>query len=182
MKNAYYLAALLAVLLFAGCGKEKTPGDEQADTSLITHSPSDAYNWDAYNTPGYFGEVVFVPVYSSIFHQSDRTYDLTATLTVHNIDLTSPMKILSVDYYDTDGKLIRKFTGSEIELSPLQSRQFIIKESDISGGTAAKFVVQWVAGSEIARPVIESVMISTSSQQGISFKTESKVISSLGYK
>ncbi|MCB0745345.1 MAG: DUF3124 domain-containing protein, partial [Ignavibacteriae bacterium] len=60
-------------------------------------------------------------------------------------------------------------------------KQFIIKETDITGGTAAKFVIMWAADKQVVKPFIEAVMISTSSQQGISFKTESRVISSIGY-
>jgi hypothetical protein len=76
---------------------------------------------------------------------------------------------------------VRSFIEDEFLLNPLQSKQFIIKQTDISGGTAAKFMIQWISAKKVAKPIVEAVMISTSSQQGISFKTESRVISSIGY-
>ena len=107
--------------------------------------------------------------------------ELASTLSIHNSDLYNPITILKINYYNTNGKLIRKFIDEKLILKPLQTKQFVIEESDKTGGTAAKFIVQWVAEKRVIKPVIESIMISTSSQQGISFKSESKIISSIGY-
>jgi hypothetical protein len=144
-------------------------------------SLSEEYNWSFADNSGLFGEVIFLPIYSSIYHQNNHIFDLTATLTIHNIDLNHPIIINKIDYFDTDGKLIKRYLSGIDSLFPLQSRQYVIHESDRSGGTAAKFVVQWYSKTKVVKPLIESVMISTTSQQGISFKAEHKIISSIGY-
>jgi hypothetical protein len=139
------------------------------------------YTWGSAESNNHFGEILFLPIYSSIYHQQDRTFELTSTLSIHNTDPNNPITILKVNYYNTNGKLVRKFIDEELILNPLETKQFVIEESDETGGTAAKFIVQWVAENLVIKPVIESIMISTSSQQGISFKSESKIISSIGY-
>lgn len=145
------------------------------------HNPQE-YSWANYDVNKICGEILFVPVYSSIYHQSNRTFDLTATLSIHNTDMNSQITLVKVDYFGTDGNLVKNFIYADLVLNPLQSKQFIIQESDKSGGTAAKFVIQWISSNKVIKPIVEAVMISTTSQQGISFKTESRIISSVGYE
>ena len=181
MKINYYFY-ILVLLILTSCQKETETLEIGKHLSENILSPSKTYNWENSKSESAFGEVLFVPVYSSIYHQSDRTFDLTATLSIHNADIISNITITKIDYYNTDGEIVRRFVENEIEINPLQSKQIIIKETDLSGGTAAKFIVQWISKIQIQKPVVEAVMISTSAQQGISFKTESKVISSIGYE
>ena len=180
MKINYFLLIPAFIILISCQEESETPIIEnQLTENILEHT--ETYSWEKYNTDNRFGEVLYIPVYSSIYHQSDMTFDLTATLSIDNTDLTSNITITKIDYYDTNGKFVRNFIENEIELSPLQTKQFIIKENDISGGTAAKFIIQWVSEIRVQKPVVEAIMISTSAQQGISFKTESKTISSIGY-
>ncbi|MBL1213793.1 MAG: DUF3124 domain-containing protein [Ignavibacteriae bacterium] len=180
MKNNYFIFFLI-LIIFSSCEKEnKTLKNEKHLPENILPL-SQEYSWEQSNSDNDFGEILFVPVYSTIYHQSDRTFDLTATLSIHNVDINSNITVIKTDYYNTDGKLMQRFIKDEIVLTPLQSEQFIIKQTDKSGGTAAKFIVQWVSEEQVLKPIVEAVMISTSSQQGISFKTESRIISSIGY-
>lgn len=127
-----------------------------------------------------YGEIIYVPIYSSIFHYKGvRTYDLSATLSIHNIDMEKNILVKKVDYYDTDGELIKHFIENDIILKPFQTVHFVIEEDDTSGGTGANFLVEWASSSEVCSPIVEAVMISTSGQQGISFTTEGKVIKTL---
>ena len=172
---------LLCVIILSSCQREDTTSGNEKQLSENILPLSKAYSWENYTTGSSFGEVLYLPVYSSIYHQSDRTFDLTATLSIHNTDINSQITVKNIDYYNTDGELVRSFINDEFVLKPLQSNQYIIKQTDISGGTAAKFIIQWVSTKKVTKPIVEAVMISTSSQQGISFKTESRVISSIGY-
>jgi hypothetical protein len=127
------------------------------------------------------GELVYVPIYSSIFrHPGAKTHGLTATLSIHNIDLTNSIKITKVDYYNTDGEPIKSYVKDRLVLKPLQTVQFVIWGKDISGGTGANFIVEWVSESDVSSPIIEAVTISTSGLQGVSFVTSGKIIKKLG--
>lgn len=180
MKNIYFLL-LLCIIILISCQSEHKTSEKELQLSEDVLPLSKAYSWENYKTDNTFGEVLYLPVYSSIYHQSDRTFDLTATLSIHNTDLFSQITVKKIDYYNTNGELVRSFIKDELVLDAIQSKQFIINQTDISGGTAAKFIIQWISEHKVTKPIIEAVMISTSSQQGISFKTESRVISSIGY-
>lgn len=128
------------------------------------------------------GEIIYIPIYSSIFSSdSKRTIELTATMSIHNVDLKNMIKIKKVDYYDGRGSLVKKYLDSTIELKPLETKQFVIEHKDKTGGTGANFIVEWISENEVISPLVEAVMISTSSQLGISFTTSGKVIEKLGY-
>jgi hypothetical protein len=106
--------------------------------------------------------------------------NLSATLSIRNTDLANSIIITSVRYYDTNGRLIRQDIKSPVELKPLASTDFFIAADDTSGGSGANFIVEWVALKTVYEPVIEAVMISTSSNQGISFISPAKVLKQHG--
>jgi hypothetical protein len=114
---------------------------------------------------------MYVPAYSHIYHGDREKHILllAVTLSVRNIDLTKSMKLVAVDYYDTKGNLIEKFINQPVTLKPLESVRYIVKESDVRGGSGANFIVKWMADVPVNRPIIEAIMIGARGQQGISF-------------
>jgi len=118
------------------------------------------------------GQTVYVPAHSQVFYgDKARTFDLSATLTIRNIDIKSDIQITKVGYYNETGKHLRDFVDKTIQLKPWTSTRFFIKESDVSGGAAAFFIVIWQADSPVNPPLTECVMIGASGQQGVSFLT-----------
>jgi hypothetical protein len=101
---------------------------------------------------------------------------LTITLSIRNIDLKHQIKIHVVDYYETQGKLVKKYLDKPFILNPLESKRYIIPEKDKSGGSGANFVVEWKSDRLVNPPVIETIMISTRSGQGISFTSRGREI------
>lgn len=180
MKYIYCLLFLVAVVM-TSCQKENKTSQNGDQLTKNILPLTEEYSWENYDTDNIFGEVLYVPVYSSIYHRSDGAFELTATLSIHNIDINSHITVVKIDYYDTNGEFVKSFIKDEFVLHPLQSKQFIIKEKDISVGTDAKILIKWFSEEKVLKPIVEAVMISTSSQLGISFKTESRVISSNGY-
>jgi hypothetical protein len=81
-----------------------------------------------------------------------------------------------LDYHDSSGQLVRAYLKSPRSVGPLASVEYIVKESDRKGGISASFLVDWSSESPTLAPLIESVMISTRSAQGISFVTSGRVI------
>lgn len=55
-----------------------------------------------------------------------------------------------------------------------------IAANDTSGGAGANFIVEWVAEKTVYEPVVEAVMINTSSSQGISFVSPARVLKQFG--
>ena len=126
------------------------------------------------------GQTIYVPAYSHIYSHiySDREspFLLTVTLSIRNIDLKHPIKITIVDYYETQGKLLKKFLDKPVTLKPLESIRYVIPRSDKAGGSGANFIVEWKSDKSVNPPIVESVMIGTQSQQGVSFTSRGRAI------
>lgn len=128
------------------------------------------------------GQTIYVPIYAHIYHQNrqDQIINLAATLSIRNTDPEHSILITTVRYYDTNGQFIRQYTESAVELPPLASTDVFIQTDDLSGGTGANFMVEWVATQRVYQPVVEAVMVSTASSQGISFVSSGQVLRQLG--
>ena len=125
------------------------------------------------------GQTIYVPIYSHIYtRDKSRVINLSATLSVRNTDAQNPIRINSVHYYDTNGALLKEYVDAPLRLAPMASTDFVVAEDDTSGGAGANFIVEWGAAAEVTEPVVEAVMISTASQQGISFVSAGRVIKS----
>ena len=123
------------------------------------------------------GQTLYVPVYSNIFSAPKRMpFNLAAILSIRNTDMTNPIRIISADYYDTKGKLIRKYYDKEITLVPLESTYLYLPEDDSTGGLGANFIITWTAAREVNAPIIECLMIGMKGGQGISFISPGQVI------
>jgi hypothetical protein len=116
------------------------------------------------------GQTVYVPVYSNVFSGPKiRPFQLAATLSIRNTDPATPFRLKAIDYYDTNGKLLRHFLEKPLLLGPMASTSVHIEEKDDRGGFGANFIVRWDADRSINAPIIETVMIGATSGQGISF-------------
>jgi hypothetical protein len=123
------------------------------------------------------GQTLYVPVYSEIpYGDRDQTLDLTVTLSIRNIDRKIAVMLRKVDYYNTKGELVRAYAQEPRVLPPLATVEFVIKASDRSGGISAGFLVEWESEHLCVPPVVEAVMISTASTQGISFSSQARVV------
>ena len=97
-------------------------------------------------------------------------------MSIRNIDPIHQIRITVVDYYETQGKLLRKKIDKPITLNPLESLRYVIPENDKSGGSGANFIVEWYSERPVNQPIIESVMIGAKSGQGISFTSRGREI------
>ena len=123
------------------------------------------------------GQHLYVPVYSHIYTgDKERPFNLAVTLSVRNTDPGSALRLTAVDYYDTEGRLVRKYLDAPRELGPLASIRYVVAERDVEGGSGANFLVRWEAAKPINAPVVESVMIGAQSGQGISFTSQAREI------
>jgi len=122
-------------------------------------------------------QTVYVPVYSNVFSgPRKRALQLEANLSIRNTDPAASLRITAIDYYDTAGKLVRRYLERPRTLGPLASSDVHIEERDVSGGFGANFIVRWEADRVINTPIIECVMIGTTGGQGISFVSPAQEI------
>lgn len=167
----------IAVIVLTSCTSPEIPPQPPANTNQVSQSQK-VVTLDE-NFKIVMGQTIYVPVYSQIYHgDGKRIFNLAATLSIRNTDLTNPIIINSVRYYDSNGKLVKQYLERPIQLATLASTDFVIDRTDNSGGLGANFIVEWVAQTEVSEPVIEAVIIGTDFQQGISFISPGRVIKS----
>jgi len=170
MKLYLYLA--IAAIILSSCTSSEIPPESQSGPSQLRVVTVDERKIAT-------GQTIYVPIYSHMYYEDQRRIlNLAATLSIRNTDLTQPMIITSVRYYNTVGKLVKEYLLRPVQLGALASTDVVIDLRDTSGGSGANFIVEWVAEKEISKPVVEAVMIGTESSQGISFISPGKVIKS----
>ncbi len=123
------------------------------------------------------GQSVYVPVYSHIYHgDREKQFSLTATLSIRNTDPNQKISIVSVDYFDSNGNFLKNYVKQPINLEIFASIRYVVKSKDKTGGSGAKFIVRWKSMKPVNPPIIEAIMISTQSTQGISFTSRGQSI------
>ena len=179
MKTRFTVALTIAAFLgLAGCtsAPESTPPATEAGPAIMAAAPATAFEDYGANH-----KLVYVPTYSHIYTRDhSRDIDLAATLSVRNSDPDRPITVSTVTYFDSDGSLLRSYLEAPETLAPLASRSFIVEETDRAGGAGANFMVEWSSSELVSEPVIEAVLISTRSSQGISFVTRGIVVRPIG--
>src|SRR6476469_10052299 len=174
LKHDFWVGWAIAAIVITSCSEQTTSQRLQPDTKRETSLRSVSLD----KTKVVMGQTLYVPIYSHIYHfnSQDRVMNLSATLSIRNTDLTNSIILTSVRYYNTEGELIRQDLTSPVELKPLASTDFFVAANDASGGAGANFIVEWVAEKTVYEPVVEAIMINSSSAQGISFVSPAKVL------
>lgn len=119
------------------------------------------------------GQINYVPAYSHIYSGNKEVQSLLAvTLSIRNTDPNHPIQIVTVNYYDTTGKLLKEYVSSPLIIDALATKRYTISQRDKSGGSGANFIVEWKADKPVNVPIIESIMIGSRS----SFTSRGQVI------
>jgi hypothetical protein len=153
--------------LVAGSGRSPAPAGV---SSLPPDSPEVAAATAA-------GQTIFVPAYSAVATADNSLlYPLAITLSIRNIDRRHPIIVTAVGYRHQDGGAVRDLLKTPLRIAPLAATQFFVRESDSTGGNASSFLVDWSAADAVTSPIVESLMVGTTGNQGISFTCPGRVI------
>ena len=124
------------------------------------------------------GQLLYVPVYSEVpYGDKNLTLNLTATLSLRNPDLKNAITLKRVDYYGSNGMLVRSYLKQPETLRPMASTEYIVRESDRSGGISASFLVEWDSQVAVSRPLVEAIMVNSTYNQGIAFNSPARILS-----
>lgn len=161
----YKVLIVLLIAVFLGC-------DEQKEISSIN-----PVNWNKraikYNqSDSLVSGSSYLSVYSEIYSETEHaTINLTATVSLRNINKRDTIYLDSASYYNTRGELIRSYFNKPIFIAPLETVEIVIDERDKEGGSGANFIFDWKIKPNSHEPFFECAMISTYGQQGLSFTT-----------
>jgi hypothetical protein len=172
---------LIAGLVIGACQTETASPSLPQPPDVVTESES-AARADTITAETNFlrttvGQTLYVPVYGHIYYShGDRAINLTVTLSIRNTDPGRAIRVTAIEYHDTDGTLVQRYLDTPRRLAPLATAEVVIDEHDNAGGSGANFIVEWHAERPVTPPMVESVMISTASAQGLSFNNPALVL------
>ena len=158
--------AIFIVFIFTSCSQDKKLHlhFDHPDTLFIEKAalPDLAIHQD-----------VYVPAYSNLYYESDfrKTY-FTVILSLRNITFNDSIYFDRIEYYDSNGKLLKKFIKEVLVLRPMESIEYIIDSPDKEGGAGANFIISYSARSNLKNPpYIEAIMLGNISNYGFSFSS-----------
>jgi hypothetical protein len=123
---------------------------------------------------------IYVAAYSHVYSPQGLPILLEAALSVRNTDPGVSLTLERVDYFDANGKLLRRFLKQSVVLGPLKSAEFIVEKSDFDGGMGANFLVAWRSKEPLNPPLAEAIMLGVDPQYQISFSSRGVPITTGG--
>lgn len=166
---------LLFIIIFSfSCKEERKAKVQKSIPRAVEFKPTGEFH-----SPKLNGQLVYVPIYSSIYNQFEgNLLHMTAILSIRNISPKSEIIIKRIEYYDTNGKLIKKYINEPFSLGKMSTKDFVIAENDLEGGTGANFIIEWDSKQKVSTPLIEAVMLGNLGTKGFAFSSRGKEIES----
>jgi hypothetical protein len=109
------------------------------------------------------GQSIYLPVYSHVYHGElgkDGKYSQTLVSThvsIRNTDPQVPIRLVSANYHDTQGRLVRTYVTAPVTIPPLGTHELIVARSDTAGGSGANFLIVWNAAALANPPIVEAL-------------------------
>ena len=97
-------------------------------------------------------------------------------LSLRNTDLEAELTLVSVDYFDTNGKLIRRYLDQPRRVGPVASADYFVEHRDVAGGQGASFIVTWRSERPINPPLAETVNTYAFGTQYMVFTARGRVL------
>lgn len=169
------LILFFSVFILLSCTQEKKKNFFSQE-SLKDFKP-DTYELRNNNIKLVRGQILYLPIYSNIPHQTDSTkIDMSAFIAIHNTDFYNNIIIQKVQYFDTKGKLVHDFLpNTSKKIGPLETEDFYIPYQDQSG-VGANFLIEWVSDSLVTEPLVESISINTIIHNNVAVLSQGKII------
>ncbi|MCB0479039.1 MAG: DUF3124 domain-containing protein [Crocinitomicaceae bacterium] len=158
-------AVVIILLLFNSCSEESNEEPNQVNwekRSFTTPITSQTEKGETY-----------LSVYSEIYSMSQhRTHHLTVTISMRNMNRKDTIVLDKAEYFDSKGELLKCYFDFPVMLIPMETLEIVLEQDDVKGGSGGNFMFNWRKEENAVDPYFEAVMISTASQQGLSFISE----------
>jgi|WetSurMetagenome_2_1015567.scaffolds.fasta_scaffold717478_1 hypothetical protein len=121
------------------------------------------------------GSTIIVPAYRSfyqIYGTTRDSYALTCTFFLFNIDPKMTIEILSIDSYDSSGKLLKNLIEAPLLVKPRNSKEITIQpRTQPEEDCATYLIIRWKSNQPTNTPIVEVLMVGQVMNRGISFST-----------
>lgn len=170
MKNILKIFLFCFTILILNSCLNKNPNlNESGEDELKSLEVEVAIDKELIN----FKDIIYIPIYSDIYVDSNnREHLLTATLSIRNTSFNDTLYISKIDYYNTEGTLVKNYIDRAISLNPMGSVNYVIEKEDTSGGSGANFIVELSAKNANIKPLIQAIMIGQFNNKSFSFSTD----------
>jgi len=122
------------------------------------------------------GQTCYLPCPTS-FMSGGYSFNIKATIFIHNTDPNNSINIVRMDFYNTSGKLIAKYLPQPLKLDALAATRINVKEPlDGEEGIAAHFVIQWQSEAKVVEPLIDGLFTGSSGTHGYSFTFRPRIM------
>jgi hypothetical protein len=128
------------------------------------------------------GQSLYLPIYSHIWHgdvvaSGERTKTLVSvSVSIRNTDPVKSIRILSAQYYDTDGKKLKEYVTSPKTIGPMGTHELFIPRSDDTGGSGANFVITWKSDTPASPPIVEGIHANLPAGRSIAFTSSARAL------
>ncbi len=172
MKKVAFILLILAT--FVSCVRSRRT--EQSRMKQAEFS-ADVLRNDMSAVKKISGQLVYMPVYSNVPFQIDTLkFDMSAFVAIHNTDISNPIILTRVLYFNEDGKLANDYLkNGNLRSSPLATKDYYVPYED-QGGTGAHFLIEWVADSLVNEPLMESVTMCLKPNNTVAVLSQGKII------
>jgi len=126
------------------------------------------------------GQLLYLPVYSHVWHGDADAKGVplktlvSVLVSIRNTDLTRPIRVMSAQYYDTEGKRLQEFVDSPKTIKPMGTMELYIPRSETAGGSGANFVIWWQADTPTNPPLVEALHLDLPAGRSIAFITTAR--------
>ena len=120
------------------------------------------------------GSTIFVPTYRAFYqiHGSARdSYPLTSTVHLFNVDPKQTVEVLSVDFFDQSGDLLKNLLLAPILIKPRNGQEITLERRARPEDCGGYIIVRWKSGKPANTPVVEVLMVGEVYNRGVSFLT-----------
>lgn len=168
MMKRVFQFTILSLLLFTSCFPNPNVDEEGKDQlkSLEVNHLVDKKEM-------VYQDILYVPIYSDIYMDiSNQNTLLAATLSIRNTSYHDSLFISKIDYFNTQGELVRNYIKNPISIPPMGTVNYVVEKEDDSGGPGANFIVVMNARNASIKPVVQAIMIGQNGNKGFSFATD----------
>ncbi len=123
------------------------------------------------------GQTLYVPSQTSFFSRAEYFVPVNPTVFIHNADQNNPINLVRIDFYDTGGKLVKKFLDQPRKLNANAAMRINIKELlKDEEGSGAHFIIQWQAENKVVDPLVQTWFAAALGTRGYAFTSPARVI------
>ena len=128
------------------------------------------------------GQLLYLPIYSHVWHGDvdgkgqPAKMLVSVSVSIRNTDPGKSIRIISAQYYDTDGKKLREYLTSPKTIGPMGTYEIFVSRSDDTGGSGANFLISWKSDAPVSPPIVEGFHANLPVGRSIAFTTWARPI------